>query len=480
MTATPTPKRPARWFATQDPDDDHDHREGRRLHAHGEAFDDVRRVAGQRRLRDLLDRIPARAGVVLGDADEQGRHRETDQRRAVEVPERVRAGRVEAHRHRDEEQAGDDDGDEDRAVERVHDVPAGPHTRELHADDRRDDRDAADRERVEPEARARLRRRGADAEEHHRDRGDRVGLEQVGGHTGAVADVVADVVRDHGRVARVVLRDPGLDLADEVGADVRGLRVDAAAESCEDRDERAAEREPDQVVDRRGRRVVEPVGQSPVVAGDAEEAETDDEQARDRAGTEGDVQRLREPGARSLRGTGVRPHGDVHADEPGRCGQDRADEEADGRPPPERVVEAEQQERDDRDHRDRLVLAAQVRRGALLHGARDLLHALGAGRLLQQPERERDAVDDRCGGADQCEQHCVMHEPAHSLRAPLSGRDVLGQTVESARHKVSAGYPRRGVFSIRSGGWRRHMRARRPGFPGGISACRGRAAVSTA
>ena len=129
------------------------------------------------------------------------------------------------------------------------------------------------------------------AEQHHRDRGDRVGLEQVGGHAGAVADVVADVVGDHGRVARVVLGDAGLDLADEVGADVGGLRVDAAAEPGEDRDQRASEGEADEVVDRRGRRVVEPAGEHPVVAGDAEEAEADDEQAGDRAGAEGDVQR---------------------------------------------------------------------------------------------------------------------------------------------------------------------------------------------
>ena len=50
---------------------------------------------------------------------------------------------------------------------------------------------------------------------------------------------------------------PGLDLADEVGADVGGLREDAAAEAREDRDQRAAEGEPDQVVDRRLLAVVE-------------------------------------------------------------------------------------------------------------------------------------------------------------------------------------------------------------------------------
>src|SRR5207244_746229 len=71
------------------------------------------------------------------------------------------------------------------------------------------------------------------AEQHHRDGGDRVRLEQVRGHPGAVADVVADVVGDHGRVARVVFRDAGLDLAHQVGTDVGCLRVDAAAESGE-------------------------------------------------------------------------------------------------------------------------------------------------------------------------------------------------------------------------------------------------------
>ena len=113
---------------------------------------------------------------------------------------------------------------------------------------------AADRERVEREVAGRER----DAEQHHGDRGDRIGLEEVGGHAGAVADVVADVVGDHGRVARVVLRDARLDLPDEVGAHVGGLREDAAAEPREDRDQRAAEGEADEVVDRGLLGVVEP------------------------------------------------------------------------------------------------------------------------------------------------------------------------------------------------------------------------------
>ena len=51
-------------------------------------------------------------------------------------------------------------------------------------------------------------------------------------------------------IARIVFRNAGLDLADEVGADVGALGEDAAAQPREDRDQRAAEREADQRLDR--------------------------------------------------------------------------------------------------------------------------------------------------------------------------------------------------------------------------------------
>ena len=97
---------------------------------------------------------------------------------------------------------------------------------------------AGDREREDDPARPDQLVAGEDhGAEHHRchDR-SHVRLEQVGAHAGHVADVVADVVGDHGRVARVILRDPRFDLADEVRTDVRGLGVDAAADAREQRD----------------------------------------------------------------------------------------------------------------------------------------------------------------------------------------------------------------------------------------------------
>src|SRR5207253_9047003 len=96
--------------------------------------------------------------------------------------------------------------------------------------------------------------------------------------------------------------DCDTELPDGVGNEVGRLRVDDAAETGEDRDQRAAEREPDQVVDRRALRVAEPVGQRPVVAGDTEEPEPDDEESGDGARAERDVERRPEPMTRRLGG----------------------------------------------------------------------------------------------------------------------------------------------------------------------------------
>ena len=112
-----------------------------------------------------------------------------------------------------------------------------------------------------------------DAEDDVGDEHDAEALEQVGGHAGAVADVVADVVGDGGGVAGVVLGDAGLDLADQVGADVGRLGEDAAADAEEQGEQRAAEAEADE--DRR-RGVLEDHHDE----GGAQQAEAGGEQAR--------------------------------------------------------------------------------------------------------------------------------------------------------------------------------------------------------
>ena len=69
------------------------------------------------------------------------------------------------------------------------------------------------------------------AKQHRRDGSDRVGLEQVGTHTGAVAHVVSNVVCDYSGVARVVFRYASFHFPDEVCTNVCGFRVDASADA---------------------------------------------------------------------------------------------------------------------------------------------------------------------------------------------------------------------------------------------------------
>ena len=283
------------------------------------------------------------------------------------------------------------------------------HAHEERADDRSDDADRTEHQRVEHEDEVGL---AADlveqaAEQHRGDRGDRVRLEQVGRHAGAVADVVAHVVGDDRGVARVVLRDAGLELADQVGADVGCLGVDATAEAGEHRDQRGTEGKPDQRIE---------VLEETVGEGDADEPEPDDEEPGDRATPERELQRGIDPTARRLGGAQVGAHRDVHPDVPGRAAQHRADQEEDAGLPPEREGE---EEKDDRpDPGDDRVLPVQVRLGTFLDRLGDLPHPVVALRLADHPEDQIDGIEEseqpRC--ADGQQDGAV--EGRHALRSP--------------------------------------------------------------
>ena len=373
----------------------------------------------------VLHRAEAGRGVVVGDHEQQRGDGDADHRAEPEVGGGDRlGGGAEAEPHRvahqplgDRVEGGDreDPGDDQALVQRPLDpVGFGPHRER--PDDRGDDRDAADHQREDRHLAGEVAAgagEGEHAEQHHGDRGDRVGLEQVGRHAGAVADVVADVVGDHRRVARVVLGDPRLDLADQVGADVGGLGEDAAAEPGEDRDQRAAEAEADQRVDGL---LVGAAGddQDAVVAGDAEQRQADDQQAGDRAALEGDVERRRHAAARRLGDAGVGAHREVHADEAGRAGEDAADHEAD-----RGLVVLEDPEHDRERHGDRgddRVLAAQVGAGAFLHRSRDLLHALVARRLREQALGDHQSIHHRRPCADERDDDSVIGQEAGQVR----------------------------------------------------------------
>ncbi len=104
---------------------------------------------------------------------------------------------------------------------------------------------------------------------------DGVGFKYIGGHPSAIADVIAHVVGNGGRVTRVIFFELGFEFANEVCADIGGFGVDASAQTSEDADERGSEGEAGQAID--GGTEAEPAGGDEIEGADGEEGEGDDE-----------------------------------------------------------------------------------------------------------------------------------------------------------------------------------------------------------
>ncbi len=128
------------------------------------------------------------------------------------------------------------------AVERAHGVFGLVGADHEDADDAGDevDREHDEREENSFEAEDREQRR---AEDHRSDILCSGGLKDVRSTACAVADVVTDQIGDHRRVAWVVLGYACFDFTDEIGADVGGLGIDAAAELREEGDQRSSKAE---------------------------------------------------------------------------------------------------------------------------------------------------------------------------------------------------------------------------------------------
>ena len=287
---------------------------------------------------------------------------------------------------------------------------------------------------------------GGDAEDQRGDQGHRVGLEQVGGHPGAVADVVADVVRDRGGVARVVLRDALLHLADQVGADVRRLGEDAAADAHEHGEQGGAEAEALEDL-RRGTGVGQHDGRGP------EQTEPDGEHADQAAGAEPDPHGLLSaaglfPGGR--RDPHVGPGGQPHAEVADGRREHRADHEerraADPLGPVRRRQCEQQQEDDHHEHAERAELPVQVGGRTFLHRLADLLHplcALAGGQHLAHQEVSDDERGDGHRG-DHPDDRSVTHGELEALREELPGHPSSWFHCEPGARRETSGVDQTG------------------------------------
>ena len=212
---------------------------------------------------------------------------------------------------------------------------------------------------------------------HRRDNRSRIALEEVGAHAGDVADIVAHVVGDGGRVAGVVLGDARLHLAHQVGAHVGGFGEDAPADPGEQGDGAGAEAEGGEDLER----VVSgyPLDEQQVAHGQAQQREARDREAHHRAAPEGQTQGL----GRALDGrvgrAGVGHGGHRHAHVTGAGREDRAEDVAEERQG-HAGDDRDENRHDQHESGDPGVLLAQEGAGAGLDLLHQSDHALVAGR----------------------------------------------------------------------------------------------------
>ena len=333
------------------------------------------------------------AEVLGGLADEETRH-EAAQHRA-EQPDGLRVDGLVVPHDEDHEDGDDlDDGGEVRAaVEGLVQLGAFLRAHGQQADDRGDDAAAGDEHRdddgprgVDAAERAEVAERGERrGQDGGRQDGAGVGLEQVGAHARDVAHVVAHVVGDGGRVARIVLRNARFDLAHEVGAHVGRLRVDAAAHTGEQRDSRCAGGE---ALDHAHMLVheverVDAEHEQDEPEAQAQQRERSNGQAHGEARLEADVQRGGHGLLGGVGGARIGARGHVHADVAGERRQDAAGHERDGRDRGQR----HRHHHGHHDHEDdeQLVLAHEERLRALLNLQRNVVHFVRTRVLLEHP-----------------------------------------------------------------------------------------------
>ena len=365
----------------------HERRVDSRLETDRKAREDNGRRTGQRGLADVLDRAVLGAGVVAGERQDARGHDDADDNRGggdqtrvavrsrdgvgdvAEVGEAARQHQVRRDDRRDcAHCSGDVEGSVDRGQAVLTRTRLGDEDTEHGGQGTDRGNDQREDEAVVTE--------GLDAEDQRGDQRDGVRLEEVGGHAGAVTNVVADVVGDRRGVARVVLGDVVLDLADEVSTDVGGLGEDAAADSHEHGEQRSTEAE---ALEHMRGFVLEDQDHE----ARAEQTQTHGRHTDEGAGAEADGHgRVAALGLGGRGDAQVGLHGQRHAEVTDRCGEARTHQEEQRASDAHRHVIGRQRQQDHERHRgkdaQRPELTGEVGVGPLLHRMRDVLHVVGA------------------------------------------------------------------------------------------------------
>ena len=396
------------------PDGDYGH--GRGDHADAHAGDDDRCRPRLGAFGDPAGGLIGVGGVVFGrlsddDAGDKARDHRAGVTQPVVDPQQVE----DAERRGGDERRAGIDPEPERSEQLFH-GGAFARAHQEDAEDREEDAHGGDqhgghhRAGLHPEVAPDGECRSSEG----RRRQDRsaVALVEVGAHAGHVANVVAHVIGDRGWVARIVLRDARLDLADDVGPHVGGFGIDTAAYAGEE----GLRRSPHAEGEHRGghhHQLLGPVGIDEAVEDEIpyrniQQPESHDDQSHDRPAAESHPQPAVERRAgrlcRACRGVGGR----LHAEKARQSGEKTAGEEGERHP---RILHArtvgqpcEQQGQHQKDDPHDFVLLSQIGHGPLPDVAGDGPHAFGAFVLTFH-------VAVEAGGGQECRDGCDGDEP---------------------------------------------------------------------
>ena len=220
-----------------------------------------------------------------------------------------------------------------------------------------------------------------DTERNGGNNGAYIGLKEIRSHSGNVTDVVTDIIRDDCGISRVVLRNVVFYLTDEVSAYVRGLRIDTAADTGEKSNGGGSEAVAEEDVR---------------IAGDqinhtyAQKTESDHGESHDSSAVVSDGESFGHTG--SAGGVGcanICIRRDAHAEEAGKCREDRADQETYCGDP---VTDSDTDDNKEycRKYDEHLVFREEECIGTFANRTRDLHHAVGSFRLLFDRKGEID------------------------------------------------------------------------------------------
>ena len=313
--------------AEQDGDGDNQNGSHGGLQAQGDTADDDRSGAGLGSRGQLLGGLVVVRGVVLGEVADGAAADEAAEDGDVNAPAVLLGSENEVGQGQGEHsgEGGSRVGAGAQALEQGHLGSVFLRLDEEGANQRADN--AADSQRNGQQHAAPAIVGGGAQREGGKDGAD-IGLVQVSAHTGNVADVIADVVRDGRGVTRVIFRNTGFDFTDEVGADVSSLGVDTAADTGKQRHEGSAHAVHDHDVGKHGGiGDLANVAQADKPERDVQNAEADDREAHDRAGREGNVQAVVQALMRGIGRAGIGGSGDLHADQAGEHRPDATGQE---------------------------------------------------------------------------------------------------------------------------------------------------------